>query len=355
MPTPSTATKTTGGPFGGSFRPNHALVPTRAPWNIRITARLRRLPLLRASAAWHRCCDRLASSRLLPHRGAFTYRRLGREHQIPFDARNAQFEAVHDPLYHHGYELETALLLSRLNAGPGCFLDVGANWGYFALLVAATPGFAGRVHAFEPNPGSRADLTAAVAAAELDDIVTCHGLALGDTDGTANFSGGGDFRTGLAGLSETGPGLTVRVRRLDELGLPPPTCLKLDVEGSEAAVLRGAAQVLATARPYVVIENFLNRDAHQETLEPLRLLEAAGYRLFVPALAMRWQESDLLTAYWTHLPPLLAAQPAPPVRLMQLRAAERFLYGHHLNLFACAAERVAGLSSIPGLQVGSAT
>ncbi len=336
------------------FRLDQVLVPTRAPWNIRITARLRRLPLIHASAGWNSWCDRLAASRLLPHRGTFTYRRAGREYRIPFDARNAQFEAIHDPLYSNGYEPETSLLLARLSAGPGCFFDVGANWGYFALLVSAAPGFCGKIHAFEPNPVGRADLVRTVEAAGLEDSVTCHAMALSDVGGTANFSGGRNFRTGLAGLSKSRPGHSVAVQRLDDLALPSPTCMKIDVEGAEAAVLRGAERVLRAARPHVLIENFLNRDDPEDTLEPLMLLEAARYRLFVPALALRWQGADVFTAYWTHIPSLLSTQPTPPIRLIPMRATERFLFGHHLNLFACAAERVTALASIPGIQIGDA-
>ncbi len=338
-------------PIDPTFALNQVFGRSRAPWNVRITARLRRLPLLRGSAWWQSGCDWLACRRLLPYRGEFAYHRAGETRQIPYDGRNGQFEAIHDPLYELGYEPETSLLLARLNRGPGVFYDIGANWGYFSLLVAAAPGFTGRIHAFEPNAVSRADLVATVAAAGLKGLVTPHAIALGDFGGEAMLQAGTNFRTGLAGLSGGTDGTPVAVRRLDELDLSPPTCLKIDVEGAEASVLRGSTRTLRTARPLVVIENFLNRDDHQGTLEPLLLLEAAGYRLFVPALALQWQGMALLTSYWTHIPKLLAEQPSAPVHLMPLRARERFLFSHHLNLFACPGERVAALAAVPGLEL----
>ncbi len=338
-------------PTDAEFRLDRVFGHTRAPWNVRVTARLRRLPLLRALGWWNAGSDWLACSGLLPFRGKFTYRRGGESREIPFDGRNGQFEAIHDPLYFNGYEPETSLLLARLNDRPGVFYDIGANWGYFSLLVAAAPGFTGKIHAFEPNTVSHTDLVATIAAAGLGAFVTTHAMALSDFTGQANLRDGASFRTGLAGLSAADGGTRVTVRRLDDLELPPPTCLKIDVEGAEAAVLRGAARVLRTARPYVVIENFLNRDAHEGTLEPLLLLEASGYRLFVPALALRWQGTDLLTSYWTHISTLLAEQQAAPVQLMPLRASERFLFSHHLNLLACPEERVAALASHPGIKL----
>jgi FkbM family methyltransferase len=338
-------------PADAEFRLDRVFGHTRAPWNVRVTARLRRLPLLRALGWWNVGCDWLACSGLLRFRGKFTYRRGSESREIPFDGRNGQFEAIHDPLYRNGYEPETSLLLARLNHGPSVFYDIGANWGYFSLLVAAAPGFTGKIHAFEPNTVSRADLIATIAAAGLGDMVTPHALALTDFTGESHLRAGASFRTGLAGLSTAGDGTRITVKRLDDLELPPPTCLKIDVEGAEAAVLRGAARVLRTARPFVVIENFLNRDAHEGTLEPLLLLEAAGYRLFVPALALRWQGTDLLTSYWTHIPTLLAEQQAAPIHLMPLHARERFLFSHHLNLLACPEERVAALTSHPKIKL----
>ncbi len=48
------------------FRLSRVFGQTRAPWNVRITERLPRLPLLRASNWWNVCCDWLACSHLLP-------------------------------------------------------------------------------------------------------------------------------------------------------------------------------------------------------------------------------------------------------------------------------------------------
>ncbi|MBM3853347.1 MAG: FkbM family methyltransferase [Verrucomicrobia bacterium] len=336
---------------GDSFQLNRVFGRTRAPLNVRLTARLRRIPGLAALTWWQGFCDWLALWSLLPHRGAFTYTARGQSRRIPFDGRNAQFEAVHDPLYEHGYEPETSLLLARLCRSSGVFYDIGANWGYFSLLVAAAPDFNGRIHAFEPNPGSRADLMTTVAAAHLEHVISVHAVAIGEKSGTARLQDAAAFRTGLASLTSDGEGPAIEVARLDDLDLPPPAWMKIDVEGAETAVLRGAARILRESRPSLIIENFLNREAHESTLGPLRLLEAAGYRLFVPAFALTDNGFPVLTSYWTHVPALLASQPSPPVHLKALKAAERFLFGHHLNLFACPAERVDSLQLIPDLLI----
>jgi hypothetical protein len=65
----------------------------------------------------------------------------------------------------------------------------------------------------------------------------------------------------------------VRVVALDDLDLPAPAFVKVDVEGSEVAVLDGAARLLREARPVLVVET------HETNAEVADRLEALGYRL----------------------------------------------------------------------------
>ena len=149
--------------------------------------------------------------------------------------------------------------------------DCGANLGLYARYLVGTLG-AGRVVAFEPSPDNRALLMQNLALGDIANRVTVMPMALADEDGTAEFqvddmqsaSGtlskvtGGEPCVGRKNLG-LGP-LTEQVlcRRLDtvmaEEKLPPPDVLKIDVEGAEGLLLRGAAGVLRERGPRLLVE-----------------------------------------------------------------------------------------------------
>ncbi|HEX4961536.1 MAG TPA: FkbM family methyltransferase [Thermoanaerobaculia bacterium] len=155
---------------------------------------------------------------------------------------------------------------------PGSVVyDCGANLGLYCRFLVSTLG-AGRVVAFEPVAENRRFLAANLALGGIEDRVTVLPMALADEDGTAEFQVD-DVQTSSGTLSKvTGGGpsegrrnlrlgpLTDQVlcRRLDtvvaEERLPPPDVLKIDVEGAEPLLLRGAAALLRTYRPGLVIE-----------------------------------------------------------------------------------------------------
>lgn len=140
---------------------------------------------------------------------------------------------------------------------PGAtVVDVGANLGYFTLLLAELVGPEGHVHAFEPNPAIAARLRKSVAVNGFGGRATVHQLALGDHHGLAGFEiapgepGGGhvvDHREGMD---------SVPVSRLDGMEIIPDF-IKIDAEGAEAAVWRGLAGILALRRPLTVFLEFV--------------------------------------------------------------------------------------------------
>ncbi len=82
-------------------------------------------------------------------------------------------------------------------------------------------------------------------------------------------------------------GETVRVdvRRLDDLELPPPDVVKIDVEDHEGEVIEGARRVFAASRPVVIFENRLRNG--EAIMAPIDKLVELGYRLYLPALRHR--------------------------------------------------------------------
>lgn len=195
---------------------------------------------------------------------------------------------------------ELTLLMQCLRAHPsaplaagGIALDIGANVGNHALFFGE---HFDEVYAFEPNPRTHALLALN---ATLRSNVRCFETALSDRDGKATLTVP-TGNLGLATLDAAARGLqgsevAVRLQRLDalpELAGRRVALIKLDVEGHEAAVLRGARDLLARDRPVVVFE----QAAHEidgGTSATLQLLRAAGYaRLWTvqpyPAARSRW-------------------------------------------------------------------
>lgn len=178
--------------------------------------------------------------------------------------------------------------------GPGDRVwDVGANIGLFAFAAAHRAGREGHVLAIEADDWltgllrrSAAGGGAAARAAAPVEVLTA---AVADGVGLARFaiaergragshlaSAGGSTQTG--GARERRPVVTVSLDWLLERQ-PPPDVLKIDVEGAEAAVLRGAGRLLAESRPKILCE--VTDDNRGEVGE---LLGSRGYRLFDASL-----------------------------------------------------------------------
>lgn len=159
-------------------------------------------------------------------------------------------------------------------------LDIGANIGNHSLVFANR--FAA-VHSFEPNPRTFGVLSVN---AQLALNITVHNLALGDIRGVLPLKfdplNVGEATLVAAEDATQSDRCDVSVERLDDLasGLGDVALIKIDVEGFEASVLRGALETLQRSRPIVVFEQNLGAfvDGRSEAAE---LLQQAGYVLCV--------------------------------------------------------------------------
>ena len=143
--------------------------------------------------------------------------------------------------------------------------DIGANLGLFAF-AAALRAEAGQVYGFEPDPEllhylhkSRFRLGRSVGNTSF------FGVAAAEQNGSAKFQIS-KYSRAMNKLENLGAGhasqiiphalLTVLTMRVDTLStmLPPPTILKIDVEGAELQVLAGARETISRHRPAISIE-----------------------------------------------------------------------------------------------------
>jgi FkbM family methyltransferase len=142
-------------------------------------------------------------------------------------------------------------------AGGLNFFDIGANVGQHSLWMARR---AARVFAFEPSARAVAQLSANIAANQIENV-RLFDFALGEEDIEAQLGSGFAHNAGSRSLLWTldeAKAETVRVRRgadvFDEHDLPAMHLLKLDVEGFEKSVLRGLAGRIARDRPVIMME-----------------------------------------------------------------------------------------------------
>lgn len=191
-----------------------------------------------------------------------------------------------EPIWQTRDREDSACIRAVLAAALGpeaCCVDVGANVGaVLDDIVRMAP--RGRHIAFEPLP----QLAEALRARHPE--VEVHQCALFDEPGELPFvhvlsnPGWSGLRARAYPRPERTETITVPVRTLDDVLDPGyvPTLIKVDVEGAELQLLRGAARTLTTHRPILLLEHGLgSAEEYGTTPEALfDLVSGYGYRVF---------------------------------------------------------------------------
>ena len=196
------------------------------------------------------------------------------------------------------YEPQVTQALKRyLRAGARC-MDVGAHLGYTTILMAHLVGPRGSLVAFEPFPKTFRLLEENVRLNELTNI-RLEPLAASDQDGSVSlvFEANQQLAStpsvsGYAVEQEKG-NIEVRCVSLDSYVARTgwtPELVKIDVEGAELAVLRGATHTIRNARPIFIVE--VHGWGTPESIEVIRFLQEARY--VVSTLGIRDREAFCL-------------------------------------------------------------
>jgi len=217
------------------------------------------------------------------------------------------------------FEDEIKFLRRLLQPGQK-IIDIGANYGVYALSMARTVGPTGYVWAFEPA-SSTADHLAAGIEANGFGHVSLQRYALSDRIGTAELylNAHSELNSLLDSSSHPGARETVALSTLDDcfsrFDWQDIAFVKIDAEGEEARILKGGARFLAEQSPLIEYEIKAGADLHLELVDDFAALGYESYRL-VPGL-------DLLVPFDP------AATPD----------------GYLLNLFTCKRDRAERLAA----------
>lgn len=179
-------------------------------------------------------------------------------------------------VYYNRMETEqTAAMLNEIRPG-GTFFDVGANIGYYSILASRLVGPKGKVVSFEPLLRNLSYLQRHV---ELNQAANVRILpfAVSNQNTILSFSTGENSAMGHIDREGSGEVL-VQAVTLDEiadrLGLLPDI-IKMDVEGAEMDVFRGAERIMKEGRPTI----FLSTHSARLRTDCLALLKNLGYAI----------------------------------------------------------------------------
>lgn len=184
-----------------------------------------------------------------------------------------------------GYEAPSRLFLNRHLQSGDVFLDIGAHWGLYTLDVASRRDSSITVIAYEPVPPNCRVLNNALSHNVLNNFAEVAAVAVTDRVGTASMVAGNSMTSRVQHRAST-PSLSVPTTSIDsELKCRPELAgrrifMKVDVEGAEASVLRGARNAIEGGDVAAIVLEYLPRQARPQLLGELHWLQSLGYRLY---------------------------------------------------------------------------
>ena len=205
-------------------------------------------------------------------------------HEVYLDLHDPRFLQVVNELNGAG---NTGLLSSVISQGT-TFIDVGANQGAYSRVACKLVGETGQVITIEPQPQFARNIKKSFCIDAKLCKFQVHQIAVGDHDGTIDLLVPKSY-SGTAGIFNEHSGthrhtkLKVPIKRFDDAidwkSFSKPVFIKLDIEGSEFAFLKGARDMLETMKPIILMEINPSSLSASKTgsVEMISLLTEVGY------------------------------------------------------------------------------
>ena len=199
--------------------------------------------------------------------------------------QNIKFKYLPFRLYHRircykyaKYRSPELSLISNLVKNNQNSIDIGANLGLFTFFMSRA---SKHVFAFEPNPYPLENLKGLV-----DSNVTVLPIALGNNDGPVEIKiphhrkGWSSNGASLASKEiNDGKIINIQCRKLDSLNIENIGLIKIDVEGFEIEVIRGAKDTILKNKPIMIIENEIVHT--KDTNELFTTMNEFGYDKYI--------------------------------------------------------------------------
>ena len=212
------------------------------------------------------------------------------------------------------YEFPSVLALNQHLKPGDTFIDVGAHVGFFTLIASVMVGQTGRVLAFEPEPRNAESLRQNLALNRTQNVTLINAVA-GDSEGQVTFyenldNDGGhalwppglhpfNAKTRLSPQPTMVPQVTID-QTLRRAGLGGASVMKIDTEGAEVRVARGARACLSQSSLRLVIcehNRFGLTALGATTCELIREFYADGFKAFATEDGTNFQEITIDDAF----------------------------------------------------------
>lgn len=181
------------------------------------------------------------------------------------------------------HEPSTTKLLKSMIGDSMIIVDIGANIGYYTLLFGHAVGPSGRVFAVEPEPRNYDLLRANVRESLLNNI-TLLNYAVGSKDAVSKLfvANQSNVHTLVKGQKPESKYVKVQEKTLDsivrEVGASNVDLVRMDVEGYEVEILKGAAETLSRYKPIVIMEVHFHLVGNDEISRMLDCLKTFNYK-----------------------------------------------------------------------------
>lgn len=176
------------------------------------------------------------------------------------------------------YEYEKRILFEKEVSKSSVVYDIGAHVGFYTLLASELVREGGRVIAFEPALRNLKYLKKHLEINHCDNVIVVE-AAVSDKSGSSHFNEG--HNSSMGHLSENGD-LTINTVSIDELvgngKIPTPDYIKIDVEGAELLVLKGAKSTLINYSPKIFLATHSHRVPNVH-IDCCNFLASLGYKL----------------------------------------------------------------------------